>query len=264
MPQRMSKMLMPRNFRAGLLGVLGVVGILGGGALQAADPVRLELVRGEEAAETLPQAVGFRFELRAYVMPLADGEFVFGFSPYAPPGEAAEAADFAVTVSLVDAGTDAVVESITATEADTKMTVRLQANRMYRLDLASLRNGLAADRSGKVVFPSGLAVALEATAERPAWVEGFIGAIFVPSGTTEIVCFGEPRLSLISPSKQRTDLGMAQVKEDGLARLPVDPGEDGRFWVVGNQTRGKVFFAGSVPGWINVNQADLLLPKSGE
>jgi len=241
-----------------------MVGILGGGRLEAADPVRLELVRGEESAETLPQTVGFRFELRVYVMPLAEGEFVFAFSPYAPPGESAEAADFAVTGSLVDAETDAVVDSITATEADTKMTVRLQANRMYRLDLASLRNGLAADRSSKVVVPSGLAAALEATADRPAWVEGLVGAIFVPPGTTEIVGFGEPRLSLISPSKQRTDLGMAQVKEDGLAHLPVDPGEDGRFWVVGNQTRGKVFFSGAVPGWINLNQADLLLPKGGE
>lgn len=241
-----------------------MVGILGGEELRAADSVRLELVRGEEAAETLPQTLGFRFELRVFVMPLEDREFVFGFSPYAPPGETVEAADFALSATLVEAGAETVVESVTAAEPNTKMTVRLSANRLYRLDLASLRNGLPADRSGKVDFPGGLAVALEATVDRPAWVEGFVGTIFVPPGTTEIVCFGDPRLSLISPSKQRTDLGAAQLKDDGLARLAVDPGEDGRFWVVGNQTRGKVFFGGTVPGWINLNQADVLLPKGGE
>lgn len=244
-----------------LLAILVGGWVWSGGGLEAAGSVFLEHVRGDEAEETLPQTVGFRFELTTFVMPLADGEYEFVFSPHAPVEEREGQGDFEVTGSLVDGETGAVMQSISAAEAETKVKVRLQARRIYRLDLASLRNGLPADISGRVVFPSGLAVALEASADRPAWVEGFVGAIFVPPGATEIVCFGDPRLSLISPSKQRTDVGRAMVKEDGRAHLPVEPGEDGRFWVVGNQTRGRVFLAGRVPGWINLNQADLLLPK---
>lgn len=243
-----------------LLGPLALCGIFCV-HLQAKEGLDLVPVGGDSAEETVPQKVGFRFALTAYLMPDKDGAYALTFSPYIKPSEESDLGDFMIAGYLIDQETDAEVESFMVTAQNTVQSVNLKANRLYRLEVTSMKNDEPADLTGSIIFPTGMRVALLASEENSSWLDGVSGVIFVPPGCKEILCFGEPRLSLISPSGVRTDVSVNTSETEGLAKVPVDSGEDGQFWKVGNQTRGKVFFAGEVPPLINLNQADLLLPK---
>jgi len=110
-----------------------------------------------------------------------------------------------------------------------------------------------------------LAAVISTPVDEPAWLEGVVGYISVPSDCHEIRAVCGPRLSLISQRGVRSDLAPAGADSDGIVSLAVPAGESGQVWQVGNQTRGKVGFAGKVSPFINLNSRSFLQPSiSGE
>lgn len=194
------------------------------------------LVPGDTPTETLPNATKFRGNLRIYLTPIQSGQFTLTFSP--PTG-------YTIGGYLTCHRTGAELSTFNFTTSST-MTVDLEAGYLYRLDLSTHTSYTAT-----VDFPAGLAVALEASQSCPAWLDYDDGYLFVPAGTTDISCYGSPRLSLKSPTGVRTDIV-------GAGSVPVPAGQDNATWTVYSQTRGTIWFV-NVPPFVNLNRAHLLL-----
>lgn len=195
-----------------------------------------------------PMRVGFRYRNTFYLQSPAGGDYTLAFEP-------ADGQKITGSLAPHPAG-DAVREFNLAEAGRQAVGIVLQAGRLYRLELAT------GGASSTVTFPDGLAVALEASEERPCWMDGggpFV--VMVPAKTAEIRCQGTPRLSLISPRGERTDVTPVLCKAgDEFARIPVPTADAGCAWQVGAQTRGAAAFF-NIPPLIQLNSRYLLLPK---
>jgi len=235
--------------------LLGVVSMPAG----AQEP-KLELAGGSSSAESQPAAFSFRFEIIIYLMPLETGSYQFSFKPYTPPGDDAPMLNTEVSGDIVQQDNAKSVQSIQVQVGGQPVSVKLEARKLYTMTLASLMDSIPADKSASVTIPLGLAAAILAPINKPAWLEGVEGYINVPVDCSEIRSLCGPRLSLISPGGVRTDLSPSKTNPGGESSLAVPAGEDGQVWKVGNQTRGVVGFTGQVPPLINLNSLHFLLP----
>jgi hypothetical protein len=218
------------------------------------------MVDGSLSEDSMPGTFSFRFEMMVYLMPVETGSYEFDFKPYAPPGDDATMPDTGVSGDIVHDGTEQSVQSISVQSGGQPVSVKLEAGQLYRMTLASMMNGVPADKSASVTIPAGLAAAVSAPIDRPAWLEGVKGYISVPANCSEIRFVCGPRLSLISPAGVRTDIAPDPANPDGESSHAIPSGEDGQTWIVGNQTRGMVGFTGEVPPYINLNSFHFLLP----
>jgi|GEM_PF-3062410 hypothetical protein len=219
----------------------------------------LVLHEGVSDRETPPTPVRFRFEITLYVQPLADGPVEILASPFAATDDSARS-HFQISGDIIRVKDGQTIASILTADPETKTEVELKAGTLYRIQLASLVDGVPGDKTASILLPEGLAAAILASFEKPAWVEGINGFLWVPAGSREIPCVGAPRVSLISPDGVRTDISTPNAGAEDAKALPVRPDETGQIWKVGNQTRGLVGFGGNIPPWINLNGRNLLLP----
>lgn len=206
----------------------------------------LALVAGDVSSATLPYQVKFRYRHRLYVEPLGSGSFSFAFDPLAPTAR--------IEGSLIRQrdGVEVAAISVTGTAATQSFT--LEKGELYRLELAT------GGATSTFIVPSGLAAACEASERDPVWLDMCGGFVYVPPGAQELRAYGNPRLSLLSPTGVRTDLLPTTQGPEGFNRLPVPTGQDRAIWTVYNQTRGEVAFL-NIPPLINLNRAHLLLPR---
>ena len=246
--------------------ILYSVGLLLGSfpAYAGGPQTKLEKAGGFSSEESLPATFSFRFEITVYLMPIETGSYQFAFKPYAPPGDDAPQLNTMVSGDIVLLDTEKLIQSIQVQSGDQPVSVKLEAGKLYRMSLASLMDSTPADKSASVTIPAGLAAAISASIDKPAWLEGVQGYISVPANCPEIRFLCGPRLSLISPAGVRTDMSPEKTSPGLDSSLAVPAGEDGQFWKVGNQTRGVVGFTGQVPPFINLNSFQSLLPPPSD
>jgi hypothetical protein len=189
------------------------------------------------------RTVPFRHLARAVLLPRASGSFPFQLGP-------------GVSARIEAASDGGIIADFATKPSDTLLTnaVTLTANTRYRLILQTGKN------TSTVTLPEGLAAAFEASPEQPLWLDsGAIFYVYVPEGTTELRCVGDPRLSLLDSDKQRYDIGGPTEPGRDYASVPVKAGQAGRLWAVWNQTRGRIAFH-NVPAWVQIDPDCVLLP----
>lgn len=162
-------------------------------------------------------------------------------------------------LELFDREADRSIRSVTLPTKETNaVEIPLEAGRCYRLELTPTMGG------GDATFewPADLPLAFEASEDEPLWTDAGGPLYFlVPKGCEEVWCRGNPRLSLITPAGKRIDVTPEMYKEgQDAARVPVNPGEDGKLWTVWNQTRGSISFL-NVPPYLSALPGRILLPE---
>lgn len=199
------------------------------------------LPKGRYAAS---RTVPFRHAATAYLLPRESGAFPFQFGP-------------AVTAYLETAAEGKRVAEFKAAEpgAAPPAAVPLTTGTLYRL---VLKTGGA---TSSVTIPDALTAAFEASPDQPLWLDsGATFYLYVPAGTTELRCSGNPRLSLLDPGQVRTDINRESQAGQAFASIPVKPSQAGRLWTVGNQTRGEIAFY-NVPALVQLDDQCVLLPR---
>lgn len=187
------------------------------------------------------RTVRFRHRVTAYLLPRETGRVRFEMSERVTAGlEDAEAREIPLEIRETP-------EGILAAGAE------LRQGTLYRLSLAT------GGATASLRFPEGVDVALEASEDAPLWLD-MCGpfALYVPGGVKELRCAGAPRLSLLDPSGERTDISPARYGDDGFATLPASG--EGRLWTVWNQTRGAIAFL-NVPPLVQLDPDRALLPR---
>ena len=186
----------------------------------------------------------FRHTAKGILLPGASGSYPFVLGP-------------GVSVKIEQDAGGASVATFTSQAAGPTLTnaVELVAGTRYRLTLQTGKN------TSTVTLPRGVAAAFEASPEQPLWLDsGAVFQIYVPAKTEELRCSGDPRLSLLDPSGQRTDVSGADAPGRDYTVVPVAEGQAGKLWTIWNQTRGRVAFY-NVPPWVQLNPDIVLLPE---
>lgn len=209
----------------------------------------LPLVRtaGDVPTETLPAVSKVRGNVQVLMISGTTTGFSFTFTP--PTGKT-------VSGTLVRESDNQQIGSFSTQTPNTIFTGTLEAGKTYRFEITAPTN-----LGTSITVPAGLAAAFKADAAANLWLDYSGGYLHVPRERSEIVCTGNPRLSLTNPAGVRTDVTPASYGPDGLARVPVASGHDDRIWIVHAQTRGTISLR-NVPPYVNLNRAWMLMPGS--
>jgi len=137
-----------RDFRA----VFWVLGMPLGFALVTGqgEPPKLELADGSGTTESLPAEFSFRFVITVFLMPIETGGYQFTFKPFTVVGEDANLVDTGVSGEVVQQDSGKSIASVLVQSGGEPVTMKLEAGKLYRMTLASLVNGIPADKSASV------------------------------------------------------------------------------------------------------------------
>jgi hypothetical protein len=193
--------------------------------------------------------LGWRGEAIVFIQPEATGKIAFDVDVKSKRSPAK------VVVQNMATGAEVFSQSV-AEVGVVKMDIPFEKGVTYRMILKT--GGMTC----WMTYPDTLPMAVLASEAYPAWLD-MSGPyyIYAPKGVNEIVCQGNPRLSLISPSRKRTDVSpKMEADDEGFVHVPGAEGDDGKAWSVFHQTRGKVVLK-NVPPLISLNRDLMLLPK---